>query len=338
MMADRSRARQVFPRFYLKAAVGLGLTRETSLDREPPSGPDDGEPFPTFDPDYRQRSAPRQPAGSRAPGGRSPAPRPPAKGSQASPWIVGLAVAAVSVTVSIIAFGLFADPQGAGSTTLTSNGTDTTTPGGGTTDPNATTNPDDPDGTLTTIPGGGEDTKPPIVATGDPIPVDELTMQADGIGTLAFGTAGSTVLGRFAATFGPPTDDTGFIVGSGTWGECPGDTIRVVRWGPLNIVSRGEAATTEFVSYRMDLRYGGVTSEVTDMQTLSGLRVGDTVETLRTIYEGFDITFRVYPSIGTSFELRGSPQGDILLWGPVESEADASRVNGIYSPDVCRTT
>jgi hypothetical protein len=267
-----------------------------------------------------------------------PAPRPPAKRPQASPWLVGLAVAAVTVTVSIIAFGLFADAGGDGTeTTLATNGTDTTV-GGGTTDPTATTDPDDPDGTLTTLPGGGDATKPPIVATGEPIPVSELTMQADGIGTLAFGTAGSDVLGRFAATFGAPTDDTGFIVGSGTWGECPGDTIRVVRWGPLNIVSRGEAATTEFVSYRMDLRYGGVTSEVTDMQTLSGLRVGDTVETLRTIYEGFDIAFRVYPSIGTSFELRGSPQGDILLWGPVESEADNSRVNGIYSPDVCRTT
>ncbi|HUG74812.1 MAG TPA: hypothetical protein VMM81_03960 [Acidimicrobiia bacterium] len=240
----------------------------------------------------------------------------------------------MSVTVSIIAFGLFADTGGGGTETTLATNPDTT---GGTTDPTATTDPDDPDGTMTTLPGGGEDTKPPIVATGDPIPVSELTMQADGIGTLAFGTASTTVLGRFAATFGPPTDDTGFIVGSGTWGECPGDTIRVVRWGPLNIVSRGEAAISEFVSYRMDLRYGGFTSEVVDMRTLSGLRVGDTVETLRTIYEGFDILFRVYPAIGTSFELRGSAQGDILLWGPVESEADNSRVNGIYSPDVCRT-
>ncbi|MEX2323545.1 MAG: hypothetical protein WEA29_07215 [Acidimicrobiia bacterium] len=304
------------------------------MEGQTPRGPEEGEPFPAFDPDYaRQQARPR-------PRGGGPVTPPPGTGRptpQASPWIVGLAVAAVSVTVSIIAFGLFADPQGS-SGTSTTLATDTTTPGDGTTDPTATTNPDDPDGTLTTLPGGGDDTKPPIVATGEPIPVSELTMQADGIGTLAFGTAGSIVLGRFAATFGPPTDDTGFIVGSGTWGECPGDTIRVVRWGPLNIVSRGEAATTEFVSYRIDLRYGGVTSEVTDMQTLSGLRVGDTVETLRTIYEGFDILFRVYPSIGTSFELRGSPQGDILLWGPVESEADNSRVNGIYSPDVCRTS
>lgn len=309
------------------------------MDREPPRGPDDGEPFPTFDPDYRRQAPPRQPASTRARSDR-PAPRPRPKGSQASPWIVGLAVAAVSVTVSIIAFGLFADTQAGGGTgtTLANGGPDTTLPDGATTDPTATTNPDDPDATLTTLPGGGDDTKPPIVATGDPIPVSELTMQADGIGTLAFGTASNTVLGRIAATFGPPTDDTGFIVGSGTWGECPGDTIRVVRWGPLNLVSRGEAAVAEFVSYRMDLRYGGVTSEVTDMQTLSGLRVGDTVETLNTIYADFDIVFRVYPSIGTAFELRGSPQGDILLWGPVESQAENSRVNGIYSPDVCRTT
>lgn len=311
------------------------------MDRDPPRGPEDGEPFPSFDPDYNRRQAARPPAppgGAPRPPARPPT-RPPSRAPQASPWIVGLAVAAVSVTVSIIAFGLFAsqDPSAAATTTTTlaDNGgtgpTETTDPTA-TTDPNATTIA----GTETTATTLGDSTKPPIVPTGDPIPIAELTMQADGIGDLPFGDPGGEVLSRFAATFGPPTDDTGFIVGAGVFGECPGDSIRVVRWGPLNIVVRGEPTTNTFVSYRMDLRYGGVTSEVTDMETLSGLRVADTVETLRTIYADFDIAFRVYPSIGTAFELRESPQADILLWGPVESEADASTVNGIYSADPCR--
>ena len=81
------------------------------------------------------------------------------------------------------------------------------------------------------------------------------------------------MLGRLVATFGDPTQDTGFIVGSGSWGECAGDAIRVVQWGPLNIVVKGEVGASVFVSYRLDVKYGGITSPPADMETKSGLRV-----------------------------------------------------------------
>lgn len=292
------------------------------MEGQPPRGPEDGEPFPSFDPDYARQQARPQPQGG------GPVTPPPGAGRptpQASPWIVGLAVAAVSVTVSIIAFGLFASSGGTAATTTTT----TTLPDEDT----DTTLPDD--GTDTTLPDEGPVTAPPIVASGDPVPVAELTMHAGGIGEFTFGSDGGEVLGRFAATFGTPTDDSGFMVGSGSWGECPGDSIRVVRWGPLNLVVEGDGTSGVFVSYRIDLRYGGVTSEPTDMTTLSGVRVGDKVETFESIYQDLDIVYRVHPTLGTTFELRSTSQGDILLWGPVESQSPDSLVTGIYSPDSC---
>jgi hypothetical protein len=175
----------------------------------------------------------------------------------------------------------------------------------------------------------------PIVPIGDPIPIEELVMKADGIGDFSFGTAGDDVLGRFVATFGEPTDDTGFLVGDGSWGECPGDLIRVVRWGPLNLVTRGSQNNHEFVSYRIDVKYAGIDSPAANLETLSGLQILQTVGDLQDIYQGLVVEFRTDATAGIVFELRATRDGDLLLWGPVESADTASLVTGIYSPDSC---
>jgi hypothetical protein len=294
---------------------------------EPPSE----EPFPRFDP-----ALPGQPLGTRRTSGSHPY----RGGGQPNPWLVGLAIAVVLAAISIIAFGLFTPEKGDGTTTTTttttgtseststsgttlagSTTTTTTTPGGG--------------GTTITLPGGGEAL--PITPVGDPIPITELTMASDGIGALTFGSDGDPVLGKLAATFGDPTKDTGFIVGDGSFGECTGDAIRVVQWGPLNVVVRGEAGNNTFISYRMDTRYGGINLAPTDMQTKSGLRVGDTVAQLKSIYAAFDISFSVDPSAGKVFELKPADGGSVLIWGPVQSEDDDALVTGIYSPNACQS-
>jgi len=268
---------------------------------------------------------------------------------QPNPWLIGLAVAVVLGAISVLAFSFLAPDDGTAAPTTTTTTDDTTTTSNGTTtstttDSDGTTTTSDgtsttttTDGTVTTtsIPDGGT---PPITPVGDPIPITELTLSKDDIGPLDFGDDGDQVLGRLMATFGDPTQDTGFIVGSGSWGECPGDAIRVVQWGPLNIVVRGEAAASEFVSYRLDLKYGGITSPTTDMETLSGLRVMDTVGQLKEIYAGFVIEFVVNPDAGLVFELRSQRGGELLIWGPVESQNDDARVTGIYSPDSCNRT
>lgn len=258
-----------------------------------------------------------------------------------------MAIATVLAAISVIAFGLLASDgtatAGETTTTTTTAGTgdttgdtttgDTTT---GDTTTGDTTTGDTTGGTQATLPGSGDSST--IAAVGVPIAINELTMSSNDIGPLEFGDPGNEVLGRLVSTFGQPTDDTGFIVGNGGFGECPGDSIRVVRWGPLNIVTRGEASNHVFVSYRMDLKYGGITSPTTDMATLSGLRVGDTVGELEEIYGDFNISYVVDQDVGLTFELRATVGGDVLLWGPIDSQAPDALVTGIYSPDPCQAS
>jgi len=234
-------------------------------------------------------------------------------------------VAVVLAAISIIAFGFLAPgDETAATTTTTSDGATTTTGDGSTTtaDDGATTTTGDgstttttgTDGTVTTtsIPDGET---PPIVAVGDPIPITELALTKDDIGPLDFGDDGDQVLGRLVATFDEPTQDTGFIVGSGSWGECAGDAIRVVQWGPLSIVVKGSADASTFVSYRLDIKYGGITSPPTDIETKSGLRVMDTVGQMKEIYTGFVIEFVVTADVGLVFELRDQMAGTSCCGG-----------------------
>ena len=306
------------------------------MDSQPPDGSEGGEPFPTFDPSFaapERRRPPQQAATSR------PAPRGPGRGgpTQANPLLVGIAVGLALATVSVIVFFLLTDEGTTAATTSTTSGT--TIPDGST-----TTIPDGStsslvDGSSTTVTVPGTTLAVTIIPVGDPIPIAELTMSANDIGPLDFGADADDVLGRLAATFGQPTDDTGFIVGNGSFGECPGESIRVVRWGPLNIVVKGEVGNATFVSYRLDLKYGGITSATTDMATKSGLRVSDQVSTLEAIYAGYDIQYVVDQDVGLTFELRSSASDELpLLWGPVESTAPDSLVTGIYSPDSCDQT
>lgn len=314
------------------------------MDQPPRYGrgaePPGGEPIPGFETAPARRA--RVPVPRAGGGGYGPP-------AQPNPWLIGLAIAVVLGAISVAAFGFLAPDEGTaastttttagdGSTTTTGeDGSTTTTSTDGTTttgEDGSTTTTTGTDGTVTTtsLPDGET---PPITPIGDPIPITELTLTKDDIGPLDFGDEGDQVLGRLAATFGDPTQDTGFIVGSGSWGECAGDPIRVVQWGPLNVVILGEVADNQFVSYRLDLKYGGITSATTDMETLSGLRVMDTVGQMKEIYAGFTIEFVVHADAGLVFELRSQRGGELLLWGPVESQNDDARVTGIYSPDSC---
>lgn len=311
------------------------------MDQQPPRFPGapgeepEEEPFPRFEP-----APPASPYRT----DRATGAQPYHGGGQPNPWLVGLGVAAVLVAVSVIAFGLLAPEEEGGATTVAPTngegtatseaGTDTTTAGTDTseagTDTSPTTNGDG--GTLPTV----QETTP-IEPVGEPISIAELTMSSNDIGPLDFGDNGDEVLGKLAATFGTPDQDEGFFVGNGTWGECPGDSIRVVRWGPLLVVVEGEPGDSRFVSYRLDLSFGGLTSDARELATLSGLQVGNTVDQLQSIYSGFVIDFRVDPSAGVVFELRSQRGGDLLLWGPVESEDPNALVTGIYSPNSCQT-
>jgi hypothetical protein len=297
--------------------------------RPDPSGE---EPLPRFDGGFPRE--PRLPI-RRGGGGYGGPPG-------ANPWLVGLAVAVVLAAVSIIAFNLFAPSEESAATT-TSEGITTTAPDNGSTTPDdgSTTSTDgssttstSPDGTVTTLTSLPSGEIPPIAA-GEAVPAADLSLATDSIGPLTFGDDGDTVLERLVGTYGDPTQDTGFIVGNGSWGECTGDSIRVVQWGTLTVVVKGEYDNSVFVSYRLDVKYGSITSPTTDLQTKSGLRVEDTVAQLKDIYSGWNIQYVVDADVGLVFELRAQLGSDLLLWGPVSSQDDTGLVTGIYSPNSC---
>ncbi len=249
--------------------------------------------------------------------------------------IVGLLLVALSLaTVKLIGGGN--DPVAAGTTTTSAvQPGDTGAPSGDGT--SSTTVPADP-GTAPTTPvdPGGDG----IAAVGEAIPLDELTLQTNGIGPIKFGTPADEAFGRLVASLGAPDDDTGPTASIGGYGICVGDTERIVQWGTFKAVALGEGSDAKFVGYRLDLKFeGSADAPGSKLKTLSGLALSDRVSDLDRIYgSSFDLIKEVDPNTGaTVFRLLSKNSGNLLLWGPLTSIADTGIVRGIYSPDVCKT-
>ena len=71
-----------------------------------------------------------------------------------------------------------------------------------------------------------------------------------------------------------------------------------------------------------------------DLETLSGLKLGNNLTDLKNIYAAFDVAVVTDSTYGRIFELRGS-SGNVLLWGPVLDSGDegTDTIMGIYSAD-----
>ncbi len=174
--------------------------------------------------------------------------------------------------------------------------------------------------------------RPAIEPVGEPLALADLSLGVDGIGPLEIGADADTVLGRLAATFGAPDEDRA-LVSDGTFSGCPGEAVRVVRWGTLAVTTIPGSAGEVFAGYRVDLSFADEAAGPA-LETISGLRAGDTVADLRAVYAGLDLQF--FESVdGAVFELRRPSDGTLLLTGPLTGVDPASVVRGIYSPDLC---
>jgi hypothetical protein len=248
-----------------------------------------------------------------------------------SPLLTGLIVLIVLVVLSIAAYQFLSDDETddtATPTTTTTAPTDDTTPATtGTSGPTTTAEP----GT-TTAPGDGFE---PYQAQGAAVPVGELKLQVDAIGPIALGSPADEAVGRLITSLGEPDEDSGPVTSTGAFGACEGDTERIVRFGALvAVVVVDDDGTETFAGYRLDLAYGGLSSDAVNLETLSGLAVGNSIAQLERIYDRFDVKILTDPDLGDVFELRNS-SGALLLWGPVSSPASDGFVRGIYSPDAC---
>lgn len=262
-----------------------------------------------------------------------PAARPPR--SRVPPFLVGLVVGVGLAVASVAIFQLFStENEPAGPGTVASP---TTVP---TTVPPQTTSTSSTTTTTTTLPPAPSTTvlpTEPIEAVGRPLEVDDLRMASNGLGSdVIVGRPSSEALGRLVASLGPPDEDSGVIVTDGQFGACPGDRVRLVRWGPLmtvNVVDAEGDAT--FGGYRLDLSLGGLESRASTLSTLSGMRAGDSVADLYGIYEEFTVEIFDEPEAGLLYEIRRPGDDQALLRGPVTSAADDGIVTGIWAPDAC---
>jgi hypothetical protein len=253
----------------------------------------------------------------------------PAATPPGSPLLTGLVVALLLVALSVAVFQLLsgddAEPE-AGSATTTSapDGSTTTAP---------------PTSTTTTIALPPAEPYPQL---GPQIPVEKLKLmtdrirvQDDNITDLAFGDSAAEAVGALTASFGDPDEDTGWQVSTGSWGVCVGDLERIVRFGPFAAVITIEDDGDTFNGYRQDVQFGDLGSPASQLETLSGLRAGDTVGDLQTIYADLTVELLSDPDTGPFFELRGPDSNDLILWGPIGGQAATDPVLGIYAPDFC---
>ena len=122
---------------------------------------------------------------------------------------------------------------------------------------------------------------------------------------------------------------------TGAWGVCEGELERVVRFGPFATIVTLDNNEDVFNGYRQDLSFGDFDSPAVALETLSGLKAGDTVGKLKELYANQTVTFSTDPQVGEIFELRSASSNELLLWGPVRGTEDTDLVIGIYAPDVC---
>ena len=255
-------------------------------------------------------------------------PATPAATPPGSPLLTGLVVGLLLIALSVAVFQLLRDDEGdpsAGAATTTSvDGTTTTAA---------------PTTTTTTIALPPGEPYPPV---GPQIPVGQMKLMADRvriqdntISDLAFGDSASEAIGALTASFGDPDEDTGWQVSTGEWGVCVGELERIVRFGPFAALVTLVDDADRFNGYRQDVQFGDLGSPASQLETLSGLRAGDTVGDLQEIYADQSVEFGDDPTLGAIFELRGAQSGDLILWGPIGGQADTDPVLGIYAPNLC---
>jgi hypothetical protein len=254
-----------------------------------------------------------------------------------SPLLTGLILGLLLVVLSVAIFNLTRDDEtvaGADPTDTTA-AVSTTTAADGSSETTEGTSPSESSTTTTT---GAVAVFDPYVAVDNPILPADLKLETGGIGEIRLGTPGAEAVGRFIASLGDPSNDTGPIPPTGEYGaDCADRQVRIVKFGALAAIVIIDADQTEtFAGYRLDLTYDGAsTSVAADLETLSGLKLGNSVVDLRRIYDGFDVQLVSDPDLGRIFELRSGNTGNLLLWGPVTDTGNegTDTIAGIYSVD-----
>ena len=159
----------------------------------------------------------------------------------------------------------------------------------------------------------------------------DLTLGAFALGSLRFGNPNDASAGRLVATFGQPNDR--FPVGE-NWGLCPTDIGRALRWGRFSVILREEPGGEVLAGYRHVTGAGldGESPAADELRTISGLGLGDTLQTLQGLYSTF-ATDTLDDGTPIYLVLRSSDRRT-LLWGELSADDEPS-VLSINSPRPC---
>lgn len=204
--------------------------------------------------------------------------------------------------------------------------------------PAATTQPPPPQTTLPppTAPPATE-APPATVAFIEPIGagLTDLALFEQGLGPIEFGEDGTQAVGRLVATLGQPDEDSGQVPApDAAGGICPGELQRHVRWGSLSIYNRvGGDGVESFASVVVSSAAASDPDPAAALTTRSGLRLGNSIDEMRAIYDGYEVATSSDEAV-TTFELLAASDGRVLLWGTATAD-EALTITSIRSPLRC---
>ncbi len=172
---------------------------------------------------------------------------------------------------------------------------------------------------------------PEIPAVGEPIAIEDLTLGAFSLGPLDFGDTDAQALGRLVASLGQP-DEVGNI--GEQEGLCPTNSGTQARWGWLTALFRTEDDTDVLVSYRVEPDLEQPDHSTSELATISGAAIGDTLGALRGIYDPLPVTTTDFEGEPGWILTRLSDERT-LLWGIATGDTDDDLVTAIVAPRPC---
>lgn len=185
-----------------------------------------------------------------------------------------------------------------------------------TTEPTPTTDSSTTTTTATTIPTTPTTTTPPLL------------LESDGLDVVDFGATTEEVVAAVSERLGGADSDSGWVSAQGTFGTCPGNLVRVIRWDSLRAFF-GDGPTEFGEDQRHFFYYSQSsvdTDTVIDLRTAAGIGIGDTVRDLTDAY-GSSLTIDSTARFGVTFTVDTGDGG--LLSGTLTESVETGQVTSI---------
>lgn len=125
-------------------------------------------------------------------------------------------------------------------------------------------------------------------------PAAVLILRDDGLGDALFGADAEGVIQYITSILGVPTDDSGWGDPFESFGICPGNEVRGVTWGDLQLLFSDESVVLKGRRHFFNYVYGppaGTSISPAGMSTANGVSIGTSVAELRLAYPNV----QVYP-------------------------------------------